>query len=174
MLIDFGDFVEDGKDKSDPFVQMLPTTTNATAHAEFVAARGNSSPTLLPASQQSNSPETASEIKAHREQKVLKYWPYILVGCLAFVAISSGLCLWACCMRRKRRRAAAAATAAGLAMPTRQNQSDYVALGEQQRLGVAGQKDAMMSSDSVYAGRPSTSSFQPDQEYGGYGSYGKH
>ncbi|VDB91841.1 unnamed protein product [Peniophora sp. CBMAI 1063] len=173
VLIDFGDFVDNGKDTSDPFVQMLPTTTNTTAHVEFQSARGNSSPTLLPASQQSHSPETAAEIKAHREQKVLKYWPYILVGCLAFVFISTGLCIWACCMRRKRRRAAAAATAAGLAMPTRQTQSDYVALGEQRGLGVAGQKDAMMSSDSVYAGRPSTSSFRPDQEYGGYG-YGKH
>ncbi|KAI0027747.1 acid protease [Vararia minispora EC-137] len=113
-LIDFGNFVKGGKDSSDPFVQLLPLTSQASAHADFVQSRlsgvdttGSASKTLVPASQESHSPQSAAEIKAHREQKILKYWPYILVGCLAFVVISLGLCIWACCMRRKRQRAAA-------------------------------------------------------------------
>lgn len=112
-LIDFGDFVKGGKDSSDPFVQMLPLTNSASAHADFVQTRlsgvdttGSPSKALLPASQQSHSPETSAERKAHREQKVLKYWPYILIGCLAFLFISIALCIWGLCMRRRRRRAA--------------------------------------------------------------------
>ncbi|KAI0064161.1 acid protease [Artomyces pyxidatus] len=109
-LIDFGNFVSDASnDRSDPFVQLLPLTDPAQMHADFVKVRlngvdttGSPSKALLPASQESHSPETAAEKKQHEEGAVLRYWPYILVGCLAFVLLVVGGCVWACCCRRRK------------------------------------------------------------------------
>lgn len=109
-LIDFGNFVdESSSDRNDPFVQLLPLTNRDQAHADFVKVRlngvdttGSSTKTLLPASQESHSPESAAEKKQHREGAVLRYWPYILVGCLVFVLLVVGTCVWACCCRRKK------------------------------------------------------------------------
>ena len=42
------------------------------------------------------------------EEMILSRWPYIFVGCLAFVLIVVGLIIWRCCVRRKQRRAARA------------------------------------------------------------------
>ncbi|KAA1469688.1 acid protease [Dentipellis sp. KUC8613] len=110
-LIDFGNFVPGTSDTSDPFVQMLPLTDLTSAHSDFVQARlngqdttGSASKTLLPASQQSHSPQTAAEKKQHDEGAILRKWPYILIGCLAFVIILFGLCIWGCCTRRRRNR----------------------------------------------------------------------
>lgn len=118
-LIDFGNFVSNTDDDSDPFVQLLPLTVPAEAHADFVKIRlnnvdttGSASKTLLPASQESHSPESAAEKKQHREGQVLKYWPYILVGCLVLVILMVGGCVWGCCRRRRRNRAKGAALAA--------------------------------------------------------------
>ncbi|TFY75629.1 hypothetical protein EWM64_g8384 [Hericium alpestre] len=73
-LIDFGNFVSGTKDTADPFIQMLPLTDPATAHADFVKARLNGvdtpSKALLPASQESHSPMSAAEKKQHREGEV--------------------------------------------------------------------------------------------------------
>ena len=35
------------------------------------------------------------------EEMILSRWPYIFVGCLAFVLIVSGLIIWRCCCRRR-------------------------------------------------------------------------
>ena len=35
---------------------------------------------------------------------ILSRWPYIFVGCLAFVLIVLGLVIWRCCVRRRRQR----------------------------------------------------------------------
>lgn len=40
---------------------------------------------------------------------ILSRWPYIFVGCLAFVLIVAGLITWRCCVRRRKRREAKAA-----------------------------------------------------------------
>ncbi|KAI0315896.1 aspartic peptidase A1 [Amylostereum chailletii] len=114
-LIDFGNFVENGNDDQDPYIQFLPLTDPATAHRDFVTVRLNgvdttSSPskTLLPASQESHSPESAAEKKAHREGAILRQWPYILLACLVFFFGGLGFCLWTCCKRRRRAHAAKA------------------------------------------------------------------
>ncbi|KZT19519.1 acid protease [Neolentinus lepideus HHB14362 ss-1] len=107
-LLDFGDFVKDAStDPGDPFVQLLPLTNNASAHTDFVQVRlngvdttGDAAHALLPASQMQHSPETEGEKKKEREEEILSRWPYILVGCLAFVLLCVGLCVWRCCCRR--------------------------------------------------------------------------
>lgn len=38
------------------------------------------------------------------QEMILSRWPYIFVGCLAFVLIVIGLVIWRCCVRRKRQR----------------------------------------------------------------------
>ncbi|EPQ54524.1 acid protease [Gloeophyllum trabeum ATCC 11539] len=110
-LLDFGDFVEDtAEDTGDPYVQLLPLTDAAQAKSDFIAARlngvdttGDAAHALLPASQMKHSPETEEEKKKAREEEILSRWPYILVGCLAFVALSVGLCVWRCCCRRGKK-----------------------------------------------------------------------
>ena len=63
----------------------------------------------VPADQQKHSPVSSAEKKKMYEEKILSRWPYIFIGCLAFVAIVIGLIIWRCCVRRKRARAAAKA-----------------------------------------------------------------
>ena len=40
---------------------------------------------------------------------ILSRWPYIFVGCVAFVLIVAGLITWRCCVRRRQRKAAQSA-----------------------------------------------------------------
>ena len=40
---------------------------------------------------------------------ILSRWPYIFVGCVAFVLIVAGLITWRCCVARRKRKAARAA-----------------------------------------------------------------
>jgi hypothetical protein len=104
-LMDFGDFVSDtSNDRGDPFMQLLSITNTAQAHQDFVKARlngvdtsGASQYSLLPASQEQHSPQTAAEKKAALEEKVLSRWPEILVGALALLLIIVGVCVWRCC-----------------------------------------------------------------------------
>ena len=110
-LFDYGNFIEDSSnDRGDPYVQLLSLTDPITARADFVKARLNgadttnsSSQTLLPASQESHSPISAAEKKQHIEGAVARNWPYILLGCLAFVACVTGCCIYACCCRKRRK-----------------------------------------------------------------------
>ncbi|KAJ7078652.1 aspartic peptidase A1 [Mycena epipterygia] len=112
-LMDFGDWIDDSSvDRVDPYIQLLPLTNLATAHQDFVNARlggvdttGASQYTLLPASQQQHSPVSEAEKKAKYEEMILSRWPYILVGCLVFVALLVGLIVWRCCCRRGRGKA---------------------------------------------------------------------
>ena len=51
--------------------------------------------------------------RVHRyEEMILSRWPYIFVGCLAFVLIVAGVIIWRCCIVRRRRKAAATRAAA--------------------------------------------------------------
>ncbi|KAJ7643880.1 aspartic peptidase A1 [Roridomyces roridus] len=112
-LMDFGDWaVGSDKDQGDPYVQLLPLTTDlATAHADFVKIRlagtdtSNSSQyALLPTSEQQHSPISAAEKKAKYEEMILSRWPYIFVGCLVFVGLVVGYIVWRCCCRKRRER----------------------------------------------------------------------
>jgi hypothetical protein len=112
-LFDYGNFVEDSSnDRVDPYVQLLPLTNPTTALADFISIRLNgtkssSSNVLLPASQESHSPVSASEKKQHIEGAIARNWPYIFVGCLVFVASVVGCCVYRCCCRRRRKGAPA-------------------------------------------------------------------
>ncbi|KAJ7143497.1 aspartic peptidase A1 [Mycena crocata] len=108
-LMDFGDWVEGGSsDRGDPFIQLLPLTDATTAHSDFVKIRlagvdttNSSQYALLPADQQQHSPVSDAEKKAKYEEMILSRWPYILLGCLVFVALIIGLIVWRCCCRRR-------------------------------------------------------------------------
>lgn len=111
-LLDFGNFIESTTNEKDsPYVQLLPLTNVAAARADFISVRLNGQDTtadpsksLLPAGQGQSSPESAKEKKQHYEEKVISRWPYILLGCLVFVALCIGLIIWKCCCRRKSKK----------------------------------------------------------------------
>lgn len=113
--MDYGNWVPHSKnDRDDPFIQLLPITNKQAAHDDFVKVRmggvdktGDSAHALLPADQGQSSPVSSAEKKKMYEEKILSRWPYIFVGCLAFVLIVIGLIIWRCCVRRKRARATA-------------------------------------------------------------------
>ncbi|KAJ6585305.1 acid protease [Mycena capillaripes] len=108
-LMNFGDWVDDSSvDRGDPYIQLLPLTDAAAAHADFVNVRlggvdttGSSQYALLPADQQQHSPVSDEEKKKKYEEMILSRWPYILVGCLVGLALIIGLIVWRCCCRRK-------------------------------------------------------------------------
>lgn len=113
-LINFGKLVNGGSNTNDPYAQMLPLTNQAAAINDFIQVRTNgenlvNSPqyALLPASQGQHSPKSASEKKHEYEEKILSRWPYIFAGCLVFVLLLLGCCIWRCCKRRRLRRKAA-------------------------------------------------------------------
>ncbi|KIK92952.1 hypothetical protein PAXRUDRAFT_829461 [Paxillus rubicundulus Ve08.2h10] len=108
-LINFGNLVEGGSNSNNPYIQLLSLTDEAAAVNDFIQVRTNgenlintSQYALLPASQEQHSPETAAEKKAQYEEEVLSHWPYILAGCLVFLVLLIGYCIWRCCCRRKR------------------------------------------------------------------------
>ncbi|TBU23206.1 aspartic peptidase A1 [Dichomitus squalens] len=113
-LFDYGNFMENtAADRGDPFIQLLPLTDVNAAHKDFVQVRlngvdttGNSAHALLPASQMKHSPISEAEKKKQYEEMILSRWPYIFVGCLAFVLIVVGLVVWRCCVIRRKKREA--------------------------------------------------------------------
>ncbi|EIW74697.1 acid protease [Coniophora puteana RWD-64-598 SS2] len=117
-LINFGSMVSSGSTTAPAYAQLLSTTNWDQAVQDFIAVRqggqnqiGAAQYALLPAGQEQHSPESAAEKKAHYEEEVLSRWPYILAGCIVFVVLVVGLCVWRCCKRRRARRARAAAQA---------------------------------------------------------------
>jgi hypothetical protein len=44
-----------------------------------------------------------AEKKAKYQEMILSRWPYILTGCLVFVALVVGLIIWKCCCRRGKK-----------------------------------------------------------------------
>jgi hypothetical protein len=88
---------------------MLPLASAAQNHKDFVTKRlggidttGDAAHQLLPANMMKHSPQTDAEKKALMEGKVLRQWPYILLGGLAFVALVVGLIVWRCCCGGRR------------------------------------------------------------------------
>ena len=112
-LFDYGNFATgSSNDRGDPYVQLLSLTDPTTALADFDKVRlngttGSASNALLPASQESHSPVSAAEKKQHLEGLVARNWPYIFLGCLAFVLSVLGCCVYACCCRKRRKGARA-------------------------------------------------------------------
>ncbi|KAH8081983.1 aspartic peptidase A1 [Cristinia sonorae] len=131
-LLDYGDWIKDSSvDRNPPFIQLLSVTDRAAAKQDFINTRlagvdSTNDPAykLLPPDQMQHSPISSEEKKKKYEEKVLSRWPYILVGCLAFVLIIIGVITWRCCLWRKRRNARKANTAAALGISTRNTGSE--------------------------------------------------
>ena len=110
-LFDYGNYVDDtSNDRGDPYVQLLSVTDASSAHTDFVKVRlngtdttGSSSKALLPASKEAHSPLSPGERKQHIEGAVARNWPYILFGCVLFVLLIVGYCVYACCCRKRRK-----------------------------------------------------------------------
>ena len=108
--MDFGDWVPtSSNDRGHPFMQLLSVTDPDSAHQDFVTKRldgtdttGDDNWALLPESQKQSSPVSDEEKKKQYQEMILSRWPYILLGCLAFVIIVVGLIIWRCCCRRRR------------------------------------------------------------------------
>jgi len=111
-LLDYGNWVDlSSNDRSNPYVQFLPVTNVEDAVADFIRVRlagvdttGAPQYDLLPVSQMQHSPISEQEKKKAYEEMILSRWPYILVGCLAFVIIVIGLIVWRCCCRRRAKK----------------------------------------------------------------------
>ncbi|KAF7298775.1 Aspartic peptidase A1 [Mycena indigotica] len=116
-LMDYGEWIErTSNDRGDPFMQLLPLTNRATAHADFVKVRlngvdttGSSQFALLPASQQQHSPVSAEEKKKKYEEMILSRWPYIVTGSLVGFILLVGFIIWRCCCRNRRAKKKASA-----------------------------------------------------------------
>ncbi|KDR82582.1 hypothetical protein GALMADRAFT_237974 [Galerina marginata CBS 339.88] len=108
-LLDFGDWIGDAGDQDHPYLQLLSTVDPVAARADFINVRlaGNdtiSTPrwALLPADQLQHSPVSEEEKKKKYQEMILSRWPYIFVGCLAFVLLTVGFCIWKFCCKRCR------------------------------------------------------------------------
>lgn len=105
-LLDFGSWAN-GNSSDHPFIQLVPITNSVQARQDFINIRlggtdttGSGQWALLPAGQGQQSPVTAEEKKQLEQEKILSHWPWILFGCLVFVILVVGLCIWKCCCRR--------------------------------------------------------------------------
>lgn len=92
----------------------MSTVDPVAARKDFITVRlgGNdtiSDPrwSILPANETVHSPVSAEEKKKKYQEMILSRWPYIFVGCLAFVIITVGLCIWKCCCRNRGKKGAA-------------------------------------------------------------------
>jgi len=86
-------------------------TNSTTAHSDFVKVRlggvdttGDPKYALLPADQMQHSPVSEEEKKKKYQEMILSRWPYILLGCLAFILCLTGYCVWRCCCRKNRKQ----------------------------------------------------------------------
>lgn len=108
-LYNFGSWIENGT-KDHPYIQMASLVNPAVARSEFVQIRLAGQDTistdsrwaLLPPEQGQKSPVSDEEKKKKYQEMVLSRWPYILLGCLAFVILSIGFCIYKCCCGRKK------------------------------------------------------------------------
>lgn len=165
-LLDYGNWIDESStDRGDPFVQFLSVTDNSSSIQDFIQVRLNGVDTtsdsqwaLLPADQMQHSPVSSEEKKKEYEETVLSRWPYILMGCLIFVLLVVGLCIWGCCCRKRAKKAKVGKKKgffSGKAAP-----SSYVALQDQ---GLGGQTAA--TTNQTHHG---------DYGSGGYGYNGAH
>jgi hypothetical protein len=117
-LHNFGSWAN-GASGDHPYIQLSPTTDASAARDEFLKVRlgtnGNINDpkyALLPPDQLQHSPVSEEEKKKKYQEMILSRWPYIFVGCLVFVLLVTGFCVWRfCCRNRLRARKQAKANA---------------------------------------------------------------
>jgi len=134
-LLDLGDWINSSNDRGGPFVQLLPITDVNAAHTDFVNVRlkgvdtsGDPQYNLLPISQMQHSPISEQEKKEMYQEMILSRWPEIFVGCLIFLILVVGFCIWRCC--RRRRAAAAKRKSKRTSFLPRKSNDVYIALDE--------------------------------------------
>jgi hypothetical protein len=110
-LLDFGNWIDGSSNQGTPYIQMSSLVDIASARNDFVQIRlagtdtiSDSKWSLLPADQIQHSPISADEKKKKYQEMILSRWPYIFVGCLAFIIIVTGLIIWKCCCKRKKKQ----------------------------------------------------------------------
>ncbi|KAF8895612.1 aspartic peptidase A1 [Infundibulicybe gibba] len=111
-LLDFGNWVDTSStDRGHPYIQIASLTDTNQAHKDFVKIRlggvdtsGDAKWSLLAQNETQHSPVSAEEKKKKYQEMILSRWPYILLGCLAFLMILLGLCIWKCCCRKGSKR----------------------------------------------------------------------
>ncbi|PPR00432.1 hypothetical protein CVT24_004493 [Panaeolus cyanescens] len=111
-LLDFGDWIKNSDNKEDAYMQMASIIDPVQARKDFVEVRLNGNDTidsdprwqLLPADQMQHSPISADEKKKRYQEMILSRWPYIFTGCLLFVLLTVGFCVWKCCCKKRRQR----------------------------------------------------------------------
>ena len=118
ILIDFGDFVDGSSSKvGTPYIQLLPTTQPALAHAEFVQTRlggvdNTSSIQLLPAMNTTSSPDGDDgddDSDGDGDESWWDKYKWYVIGGAAGLALLAALALSVCFVRRRRRAAGTAA-----------------------------------------------------------------
>jgi hypothetical protein len=110
--LDFGNWIKDKPtDTGHPYIQIASVTNAANARDDFIKTRlsgvdttGDAKWQLLPKEQMQHSPVSEEEKKKKYQELVLSRWPYILTGCLVFVLIVVGLCIWRCCCRKSAKK----------------------------------------------------------------------
>jgi hypothetical protein len=178
-LLDFGNWIKNGKETGDPFVQLLSVTNVAETHSDFAKVRLDGNPnadsdwSLLPADQMQHSPISDEEKKKRYQEMVLSRWPYIFVGCLLFVLILVGFCVWRFCCRRKVREARAAKKAAknsggGVEIGLSGKHASYAPLQESQSAYNLSQYNGHTPVQDPHYGQQYQESAQPSQ-YPHYG-----
>ncbi|PCH43782.1 acid protease [Wolfiporia cocos MD-104 SS10] len=85
LLVNMGDFVDGSSSTAPPYVQLLPLTSAAEAHTQFVDERlggvdNTSAFHLLPASKANYSAGSTTASGESLQQKIKPYLPYIIAG----------------------------------------------------------------------------------------------
>jgi hypothetical protein len=107
-LLDFGDWIDDkSTDTGPPYIQLASITDSVQAQNDFIKMRLSGTNTLsdskwalLPVDQMQHSPVSEEEKNKQYQEMILSRWPYILAGCLLFLFLVIGLCVWRCCCRK--------------------------------------------------------------------------
>ncbi|KAI0823633.1 acid protease [Trametes gibbosa] len=101
MLINLGDFIDGALSKvGDPYIQLLPLTDPAEAHADFVQVRmggvdRSSNFKLLPAAPNQDDDDEEDDNGGSSNDNIKKYLPYIIAGSVAGGVILISLVLYA-------------------------------------------------------------------------------
>lgn len=140
--MDFGNWIDGSQDTGHPYIQLASVTNAAQARDDFVKARlsgvdstNDSQWALLPVEQMQHSPVSEEEKKKKYQEWILSRWPYILTGCLVFVLVVLGLCIWRCCCRKGKKNTNAPKRKSKGLFSQQPESTAYLPLQEQGKFG---------------------------------------
>ncbi|RDB14818.1 Aspartic protease 6 [Hypsizygus marmoreus] len=166
-LLDFGSWAA-GKSADHPYIQLASVTDAAQARQDFIKVRLGGVDTtsderwsLLPKEQMQHSPISEEEKKKKYQELVLSRWPYILTGCLVFVLLVVGYCVWRCCCCRK-----------GAKKPTKKNKNKNMFATEPESTAYLPLQEPGSKGGLTPGGQdPSSSQYSLDSQYAMGGQY---